>query len=149
MKITRKENGRARIEMVPLIDVVFLLLVAFIFFAMSMTVYRGIPVDLPVSAASLVEGEDFLEITVKNDGMAYFNGEGVDLQGLRLRLARLHRASPEIRIVVAGDREAPYVSIISVIDVVKRAGITGLSLRTGFPDEEPDMVSRQTGRVRE
>lgn len=75
--------------MIPLIDVVFLLLVAFICFAMSMTVYRGLPVDLPVSSAARVGDGDISEITVARSGAVHFNREAVDLPTLRLRLTRL------------------------------------------------------------
>lgn len=129
MKISRRQIKKARIEMIPLIDVVFLLLVTFIFFAMSMTVSRGIPVDLPVSSAARVEDADTSEITVTRGGALFFDGEEVDGRSLRARLSLLHRESPETRIVVSGDRGASYESIMSVIDSVKRAGISGLSLK--------------------
>ncbi|MBN2397173.1 MAG: biopolymer transporter ExbD [Deltaproteobacteria bacterium] len=140
MKITRKERHRARIEMIPLIDVVFLLLVAFVFFAMSMTVQRGIPVDLPASSAARVEGGHFSEVAVERGGTIFLDGEEVDIQILRVRLALLHRESPGTKVVVSGDREAPYESIVSVIDAVKAAGISRLSLRTKHAGEGPEMV---------
>jgi len=68
MKISRKHTGKARIEMIPLIDVVFILLVAFIFFAMSMTIDRGVPVNLPVSSSEQVKEKDCAEIAIKKDG---------------------------------------------------------------------------------
>jgi len=149
MKVTRKERDKARIEMIPLIDVIFILLVAIIFFAMSITVYRGIPVELTVSSASRVGDEDFREITVEKSGAVYFNGEEVALQDLRLRLVLLQRRSPGAKIIVSGDREAPYESIVSVMDVVKSVGISGLSLRTDFSDEGPGHVPENTVRDRE
>jgi len=149
MKITRKERHRARIEMIPLIDVVFLLLVAFIFFAMSMTVQRGIPVDLPASSAARVEGGDLSEISVERGGATFLDGEKVDMQILRVRLALLHRKSPETQVVVSGDREAPYESIVSVIDAVKDAGISRLSLRTKRAGEGPGMIPERVVRDRQ
>jgi len=120
--------------MIPLIDVVFLLLVAFIFFAVSMTVNRGIPVNLPVSSAVQVKEKECLEITIRKNGAVFLNREAVDLQSLAPRLALLHRESPGVEIIISGDREAPYESVISVIDVVKKAGISRLSLKTGAGD---------------
>jgi len=118
--------------MIPLIDVVFLLLVAFIFFAMSMTVNRGIPVDLPVSSAAQREDTGISEITITKDGGLFLDGKEVDARSLHTRLSLLHRESPGTRIVVSGDRNASYESIMSVIDVVKRSGLSGLSLKTEF-----------------
>jgi len=116
--------------MIPLIDVVFLLLVAFIFFAMSMTINRGIPVNLPNSSVAQVEDEGVSEITIEKGGKIFFDKEEMDLRALNSRLALLQRESPETRIIVSGDRDASYESIMSVIDAVKRAGISGLSLKT-------------------
>ncbi len=130
MKISRRQMNKARIEMIPLIDVVFLLLVAFIFLAMSMTINRGIPVNLPVSSAAQLEDKNVSEITIEKSGKVFFNGEEMDARALHSRLALLHRESPGTRIIVSGDREASYESIMSVIDAVKKAGISGLSLKT-------------------
>jgi biopolymer transport protein ExbD len=148
MKISRRQMKRARIEMIPLIDVVFLLLVAFIFFAMSMTINRGIPVNLPVSSAAQVEDKDISEITIKKDGTVFFDREEMDALTLHSRLALLHRVSPETRIIVSGDREASYESIMSVIDAVKKAGISGLSLKTESSNQGVGTISENVVRDR-
>lgn len=135
MKISRKHTGKARIEMIPLIDVVFILLVAFIFFAMSMTIDRGVPVNLPVSSAAQVKEKDCAEIAIKKNGEIFFNREKMNDRALLSRLVLLHRKSPGIKIVISGDREASYKSVVSVIDVVKRAGISGLSLKTKIDNQ--------------
>jgi len=148
MKISRRQMNKARIEMIPLIDVVFLLLVAFIFFAMSMTINRGIPVNLPVSSAAQVEDKNVSEITIEKSGKVFFDREEVDLQVLHSRLALLHRESPGTRIIVSGDREASYESIMSVIDAVKKAGIPGLSLKTKSGNRGVGTISENVVRDR-
>lgn len=130
MKISRKYTHKARIEMIPLIDVVFLLLVTFIFFAMSMTIHKGIPVDLPDSGTARVDKSKFSEITVKKDGAIFFNREETTLLALLPRLSILHKESPMIRIMISGDRGTSYERIISVLDVVRKSGISGVSLET-------------------
>jgi len=55
MKVSRRYTTKARIEMIPLIDVIFLLLVTFIFFTISMTIHRGLPVQLPSASSAMVE----------------------------------------------------------------------------------------------
>ncbi len=149
MKISRKQMNKARIEMIPLIDVVFLLLVAFIFFAMSMTINRGIPVNLPVSSAAQVEDKDVSEITIKKGGTVFFDREEIDAPALHSRLALLHRVSPGTRIIVSGDREASYESIMSVIDAVKKAGISGLSLKTEPGNQGAGAISENVVRDRQ
>jgi len=144
MKISRKHTGKARIEMIPLIDVVFLLLVAFIFFAMSMTINRGIPVNLPVSSAAQVKEKDCAEIAIKQNGEIFFNSEKMNVQTLISRLAFLHRESPGTEIIISGDRKASYESVVSVIDAVKEAGISGLSLKTEIGNQESRVRSKNT-----
>lgn len=130
MKIAGKYSSKARIEMIPLIDVVFLLLVTFIFFAMSMTIHKGIPVNLPESGTARVDKSEFSEITVKEDGKIFFNGEETSIPVLFSRLTKLRQDSPDIRIMISGDRGSSYESIISILDVVRKAGISGVSLET-------------------
>ena len=147
MKISRKHTDKARIEMIPLIDVVFLLLVTFIFFAMSMTINRGIQVNLPVSSAAQVKEKDCAEIAIKKNGGIFFNREEMNAQTLLSRLVLLHRESPGTKIIISGDREASYESVVSVIDTVKKAGISGLSLKTEI-GQESGAESKNTLRDR-
>ena len=73
MKISQPEVKKARIEMLPLIDIVFLLLVVFIYAMLSMAVHKGMPVSLPVSAVAEPEKHLVLSVTVNNDGTIYVN----------------------------------------------------------------------------
>lgn len=130
MKISKKYTKNARIEMIPLIDVIFLLLVTFIFFAMSMTINKGIPVDLPDSGTAQVDKSKFSEITVKKDGTIFFDGEKTVLPALLTRLSLLRQKSPNIRVMISGDRGASYEMVISILDVVRKSGISGVSLET-------------------
>jgi len=130
MKISRKNSHKARIEMIPLIDVIFLLLVTFIFFAMSMTIHRGISIDLPGAETARVDKSDYAEISVKRDGAIFFNGTDTPLAALLPRLTHLQQKSPELRVMISGDRGASYERIVSVLDVVRKSGISGVSLET-------------------
>lgn len=132
--------------MIPLIDVVFLLLVAFIFFAMSMTISRGIPVELPDSSTAQAEKEDASEITIQESGRLFFNREELDIQSLHARLVLLHRKSPGARVIISGDRGASYESIMSAIDAAKKAGITGLSLKTASGNQDGTDISENAVR---
>ncbi|MGE5310719.1 MAG: ExbD/TolR family protein, partial [Nitrospirota bacterium] len=64
MKFTRRPSRRGRIEMVPLIDCMFLLLVFFIYSMLSMVLHRGIKIDLPEARTAPVHKEDYLSISV-------------------------------------------------------------------------------------
>jgi biopolymer transport protein ExbD len=130
MKITERYSKKARIEMIPLIDVIFLLLVAFIFFTMSMAIHKGLPVQLPDSSTAKVEKKEFVNITIKQDGTVYCNKENVSLPGLTERLSTLRDGSPDLKVLISGDKKASYEMIISVMDAVRKSGIAGVSLET-------------------
>lgn len=130
MKVSKQYIKKARVEMIPLIDVIFLLLVTFIFFTMSMAIHRGLPVQLPSSSTAQVERKGFVEITIKDDGIVYLDKKEATLSELSARLTVLHQESPEMRVLISGDKNASYELIVSVMDAVKKSGIPGVSLET-------------------
>jgi biopolymer transport protein ExbD len=130
MKISKRYSGKARIEMIPLIDVIFLLLATFIFAILSMTIHRGIQVDLPAASTSCVDKKDFTEIGISSEGKIFFDKNEVSEAELLSRLISLRGKSPETKVIIRGDRRAPYERVISVMDLVRRSGIAGLSLET-------------------
>ncbi|MCD6154122.1 MAG: biopolymer transporter ExbD [Syntrophobacterales bacterium] len=134
MKIQRRYTGKARIEMIPLIDVIFLLLVTFIFFTMSMTMHRGLPVQLPASSTAKVEKKNFADITIRKDGEIFLDKKEVNLSGLLRQLSTLHHNSPETKVLISGDKKVPYETIIAVMDAVRKSGITGVSLETKWKE---------------
>lgn len=134
MKLARRYAKKARIEMIPLMDVIFLLLVAFIFFTMSMTIHRGLPVQLPTSATAGIEKRNLTDITIREDGRIFLNKKETNLSGLIAQLTILHRESPETKVLISGDKKASYEMIVSVMDAVRKSGITGVSLETKWED---------------
>lgn len=134
MKLARRYTNKARIEMIPLMDVIFLLLVAFIFFTMSMTIHRGLPVQLPTSATARIEKRDLTDITIREDGRIFLNKKETNFSGLLTQLTILHRESPETKVLISGDKKASYEMIVSVMDAVRKSGITGVSLETKWED---------------
>ena len=82
MKVALPERRKGRIEMIPLIDIVFLLLVVFIYAMLSMAVHRGLPVALPASAAAEVEKNLVLAVTVEREGTIYLDKVPVPLEEL-------------------------------------------------------------------
>lgn len=134
MKVSKRYSGKARIEMIPLIDVVFLLLVAFIFMTMSMVVHRGIPVDLPQSSTCRVDKKDFISIGIRADGKIFLEKEEVTLDELLSRLSSRHDEFPEMKVIIMGDKNAPYERVVSVMDMVRKSGIVSLSLETKWKE---------------
>ncbi len=136
MKIDRPYRHKARIEMIPLIDVIFLLLVAFILFSMTMTVHRGLRLDLPEATTSSIERESVIVVSVSSDGGIFLEGEPRERTELAKSVMDLHRRFPERQVLVSGDREASYESIMFVMDALRSAGIVDLILETAAYSRE-------------
>ena len=82
MKVALPGRRKSRIEMIPLIDIVFLLLVVFIYAMLSMAVHRGLPVALPASRAAEIEKSLVLSVTMQRNGSVYLDKVPVPLEEL-------------------------------------------------------------------
>lgn len=136
MKIKAVHHRSPRIEMLPLIDVVFLLLVVFIYAMLSMAVHRGLPVALPVSAAAQPETEAVIAITVRANGDIFVDGETVPLADLRDVLLRLSEEDKQVGVLLFADRQLPYQALFQVLDRVQQAGLHRVSLQAD-PEQGP------------
>ena len=122
-------SKRARIEMVPLIDMFFLLLVFFIFGVFSMTMQQGILVELPAAATSAASKEEAIAVSVTADGGVFLDGEPVTLERLPDGLAaRAHGANPLV--LIQADQATAHGQVVSVLDRVRQSGLSRVSLQT-------------------
>src|SRR3989338_4259775 len=95
----------ARVEMIPLIDMFFLLLVFFIFGVFSMTVQQGLLVDLPnATTAVAMSTEDAITISLTDDGGVFLNREPVSLEGLPAALAQRQDRQADSVVTINADR---------------------------------------------
>jgi len=129
MKITRCFVRRARIEMLPLIDIVFLLLVFFIYAMLSMAVHRGLPVVLPSSKTAGIDKRLLVSVTVKADGGVYVDGTPVGLETLSEYLHGIAQDSDQKGALLFADRNLTYQELFHVLDEIKRGGFTNISLQ--------------------
>lgn len=130
MKIPRTPARRPRIEMLPLIDIVFLLLVFFIYAMLSMALHRGLPVRLPVSSQSEVTREVVLSVTVRKDGQVFIDRVAVPLESLTGELRRQAMNSEDSGVLLFADRSVSYQQLFGVLDRIRKAGIERISLQS-------------------
>ncbi len=142
MRIARRRREGPELNITPLIDVVFLLL---IFFMVSTTFQRQseLAIELPeASAAADPTRKDFLEVSVDAKGRYYLDGRpllntqtATLVQALRQRAGELGGDPP---VVVSGDRSSPYQSVMAVLDAAQRVGLTRVRFATQIaPAEAP------------
>ena len=132
MKIpSPRGEKRARIEIVPLIDIIFFLLATFVMVSMSMIKNQGISVNLPVAASSgAQERKDYSAITVTAAGEYYFNKDVVTLEQVIERLKAVKEADADPRVFINGDEKAEFGKAIAVLDEVRKLGISKVAIET-------------------
>ena len=126
---------RARIEIIPLIDIIFFLLATFIMVSLSMTKNQGVQVALPAagSAASLGddrEMEKAVTLSVNEKGEVFFNKEKVTLAQLPLRLQNFKTASKDPKVLINSDAGADFKHVVGVLDEVRKIGIAKVGINT-------------------
>ena len=129
MKVELPVHKKVRIEMLPLIDIVFLLLVFFIYAMLSMAVHRGLPVELPLSNTAEIDKKLTLSVTVKTDETIYVNKERVTLADLTRVLREKAGESRDSGVLIFADRALPYQMIYKVLDKIRLAGLSRISLQ--------------------
>ncbi len=120
------EAKKARVEMLPLIDVVFLLLVFFIYAMVSMVVHRGLKVELPAAGTATLEQNDYISITIDADNNLYLNRTPAQADNLAEQVRRLRGPSTK-PVFIAGDQTADLGLAIELLDDLKKAGIEEVS----------------------
>lgn len=128
-RITVLARRQARVEIIPLIDVVFFLLATFVLFTLSLNRIKAIPLNLPFTGEGR-EKPEMVTIQVTDGGAAYWNRELVGLGEIPARLAQYKTQTDTPRVVVTGDDRAKFGPMITVLDKVRRAGITTFSVET-------------------
>ena len=124
-----------RIEMIPLIDIVFLLLVFFIYAMLSMVVHRGFKVDLPQATTAEIDKEDYASITVDKDNRILLNKEEVFLSNLSEEVKT--KIKKGVKIFINGDKEADLGVVINVLDTLRRDEIKEVYFETEPFEQKP------------
>lgn len=137
MKLRIKQKS-ARIELIPLIDIIFLLLVFFIYSMLSMVVYRGIPVVLPDAETVEDAKEQAVFITLDRNGNVFVDKELIGKDELLGRLRMEQVAFPQKIAIIAGDGDSPYKVFVDVLDKVRLAGFKKVSM-----EARPEKPQRQ------
>ena len=128
----RRREGReeARIDLTPLVDTVFLLL---IFFMLSTTfvVSPGIKVDLPKASKERVFREKReLRITITKDNRIYLDGRRVKMEELERALKERGKKAPRTLVIIRADAKAFHGNVVQVMDMAKSAGLNRLAIAT-------------------
>ena len=137
MKIQEASIKGPRIEMMPLIDSFFLILVYFIYAFLSMSVNRGVPLTLPKAATAVEQKLEHIGISITKEGAIFLNKQRVTKSELSVRLLALKPSfdRKENYLYIYGDKAASHGAVIEVFDLVRKAGIKKIFIETEKADE--------------
>ena len=138
MKFERRLTPKAKVDMTPLVDVLFMLL---LFFMMT-SVFRvmpGLTLNLPVSTTKQSVPMTQITVTAVSATEIYVNKVKTDVAGLdqAVKLEMGSKAPTDIRAVFQGDKDVPYQLVVTVLDSFKKNGIDGVNLVTRAAGARP------------
>ncbi len=126
-----RSHKRARIEIIPLIDIMFFLLATFVMVSLSMVKNQGIALNLPkAKTASSQSRDNSLVISVTDKGEIFLDKKLVDIPQLTESLKAALAANPDPRVFINGDTKAEFGKAIEVLDEVRKLGITRIAIET-------------------
>lgn len=143
MRLAPSRRPDPLIDVTPMIDVVFQLL---LFFMVSTTFISspGIEVQLPRASNQVVMSEDRdIRVWVTSDGAVFVDDDPVDVATLRTRLRRAAERDPDTLVVIKADAGVPHGRVVTVMDVARQEGLGRLGISTEAPDgdgspQDPD-----------
>jgi len=131
-KIKIQARKKARVEIIPLIDVIFFLLATFVLFTLSLNRIQSVPVDLPVAKPNSdpQDNKDSVTIQVSADNSLFWNREPMEMSDLPSRITAYKSQTEDPKILIAGDEKARFGATVQVLDEVRKAGILKFSVET-------------------
>jgi biopolymer transport protein ExbD len=127
VKLRRRPLRKARIEIIPMIDTVFFLLVFFMMASLAMTVHGGIPVNLP-KAARAEAAKTPVSVSISREGVIYLEREPLEPAQLTARLQARAGSEPDLAVVIEADTDVRHGRVVDVMDAARLAGVGKLAI---------------------
>ena len=132
MKVSAKRKAYDEINITPMLDLAYVLLVIFII--MTTAAVQGVKVDLPTaSAAQSLSQPKTRVISVQNDGTVSLDATPVSMAELQAQLGQAVAADPQVPVILRGDRVVQYDRIMQVLDLCSKVGVGSLGLASTRP----------------
>lgn len=125
----RSRNNTAKLDMAPLMDMIFILLIFFIV-TTSFVKESGVTINRPVAKSSETKEKTNMVIGVTKEGQVHIEGQIIDIRSVRAKMERFLAEMPEGSVVIAADKQSYSGTVIQVLDACRLAGIKKLSVAT-------------------
>lgn len=122
MNIERAKRKKMRLEIIPMIDVLFFLLVFFMLFSTFKTNVTGLNINLPRAVTVAAQEQSKVVVTVARDGAFYLGRHQVDEQRLKAELHRALGSNGDAVVVIEADEAVLYKHLVAAMDAVRQAG---------------------------
>ncbi|PWU11023.1 MAG: biopolymer transporter ExbD [Verrucomicrobia bacterium] len=120
---------RPRLEIIPFIDIMFFLLVTFLMVSMKLIPHSGISIRLPGAATTDAQPQKTeVDLTITENNVLFWNKEQIAYEMLSTRLQSIQKDSSQV--FIRGDEKANFKRIVQVLDMVRSAGITAVTIAT-------------------
>jgi len=126
------EEEETEINLTPMLDVVFIMLIFFIVTAVFVK-EPGIDIERPVAITAEAPQGGSIFVAISAEGEIWIDGDQVELPSVRLTLERLRSENPESGLIIQSDAEARNQQLIAVMDAAKAAGLTEIIIAAGIP----------------
>jgi biopolymer transport protein ExbD len=116
-------HHKARIEIIPLIDIMFFLLASFMMVSLSQVHMKGMKVNLPSGQMGETQAKnEYISVSVDSNGNPYFDKDEMTYDTLFAKLKQVHAENPEAKVFIRGDADTVHFNIIRVLDLLRSAG---------------------------
>src|SRR3954454_22881797 len=116
-------HKKARIEIIPLIDIMFFLLASFMMVSLSQVHMKGMKVNLPTGQSGETQPKNqYISVSVNKDGNVFYDKNEVTYEQLLIKLRQEYATNPDAKVFVRGDAETVHGNIIRVLDTLRAAG---------------------------
>ncbi len=123
----RQSGGIAEINMTPLIDMVFILLIFFIV-TTSFVKETGVDVNRPTAKTAVKKERANILISIRENGEIWMDKRQIDRRAVRANVERMHAENPEGSVIILADEEAKTGLLIEVMDQARLAGVANVSI---------------------
>ena len=137
MRIQRRSMKKARIEIIPMIDTIFFLLVFFMISTLSMSQYKGMPVNLPKAASGRQAPAESAAITIDKDDRLFLDKQPVDKSLLRDLLRQQLVKNPELLVVINADDGVAHGRVVEVMDIARSANVVKMAIAVKPKEQRP------------
>ena len=128
MRLQRRSIKKARIEIIPMIDTIFFLLVFFMISTLSMTQFKGMPVNLPKATSGQQAPAESAAITIDKDGKLFLNQQAIDKAALAEALRQQLAKNSEMLVVINADDGVQHGLVVEVMDIARTANVAKMAI---------------------